>query len=332
MDHKTSHAIDIYRGFLAQYVIIAHLIPALFPGVLGVPGTLAVWAFFVTSGFLNFYSYTRGVSAISYYKKRILRLYPLLIVSFIAIVLIEGTWRIHDIYTLFPVVFWLEDHMPHNGVLWTIIIELQLYAMTPILALPLLKRSVSDRQLVFLLWLLPVVSIGMSVVASETYQGSFHLGERTFLSAIPMYFFGMALAKYHQENKGWPIFFQNKILWIVTLVLFVGVVLFRNSSWGVWDHLFAEGRFIAFSLTAMVLTAPAFLKFFSAQGLGVKLGQLTYEIYLFHGLMAYVMSVYIPKASAVTIILFFWVLPVFMSFGWEFIAKKIVLFSQGKKS
>jgi peptidoglycan/LPS O-acetylase OafA/YrhL len=179
---------------------------------------------------------------------------------------------------------------------------------------------------------LPIVSIGISVIVSEIYKGSLHLGERTFFSAIPMYFFGMALAKYHQHNKDWPKFFHSKMLWVLSGMLFIGILISRNSEAGIWDHLFAEGRFIAFLLTAGMLAAPAFLTFFSAQGIGVKLGQLTYEIYLFHGLMAYVMSVYIPQASAVTIILFFWVLPVLMSFGWDIFSKKIFLFSQGKKA
>lgn len=320
MDKDLTKAIDIYRGFLAQYVILAHVIPALFPGILGVPGTLAVWCFFVVSGYLNYMSLYRRPEAIPYFKRRIVRLYPLLIISFVVIAAIKASLLINDFYTLIPAAFWLKAHMPFNGVLWTIIIELQLYLLSPFIVSTLLKFPLKKSMILASSIILPLLSILISVLVSKAVTGSTDLDDRTFLSALPLYFFGMLLAQAYVREIKLEIF-KNALLPVIAICLFILVVTSRNSDLIGWQSLFLEGRYIPVLLTAFILNRVDLFRRFSYTGMPVRFGQLTYEIYLFHGLFAFMLYQITSSPVPAVILLFLWVLPVTTAFLYDFCSK-----------
>ncbi len=323
INNEQVKAIDVYRGMLAQYVIIAHVIPSLFGGVMGVPGTLAVWGFFVTSGYLNGLSLQRNPQALSYFKRRFIRLYPLLFLSFAVVALFLKSIFISDFYTLAPFIFWTKADMPNNGVLWTLIVELQLYILSPFVYALLAKSKIPDAMIKWSVFVLPLISIFMSAVASEIAIGTLDLDDRTVLSAFPMYFFGMLIAV--KGIDAFKDFFGHYVFAIASMVLFVVVVYFRNAGEGAWSHLSIEGRFIPFFLTAYVLSRYRGFSVFRDNGIFSKLGKLTYEIYLFHGLFAFILYQILPEHGAVLIVLFFWVLPVFAAFSYDYLRKKTQL-------
>ncbi|HBR68365.1 MAG TPA: hypothetical protein DEA55_03210 [Rhodospirillaceae bacterium] len=315
MDKDSTKAIDIYRGFLAQYIILSHLIPALFPKVLGVPGTLAVWCFFVISGYLNFTSLCRSPGAVDYFRRRIIRLYPLLIISFVTVTIFSGL-RINEIYTLIPAVFWIKGHMPSNGVLWTIVIELQLYLLTPALAVFLMRIPLKKWMVIASLAFAPALSILLSILASKVATGGIDLDDRTFLSALPFYFFGMVLGLARHQGLKIKAIGYNFIP-AVTALLFVIVVVSRNSDFIPWPSLFLEGRYIPVLLTGFLLSRPDLFRVFSDKGIFSRNGQLTYEIYLFHGLFAFIMYRFVAAPGYLMAIVCLWVLPLAAAFSYN---------------
>lgn len=130
--------------------------------------------FFFVSGMLIYQSYIRSKSTglISFYRKRILRIYPALIVCFIfsvSTLLLSGYLNFSDIFGS-KFLLWVAAQLSFfqfynpdllreygvgvlNGSLWTISVELQFYFLTPFLAL-LLKRSYKLFFLIFILSIL----------------------------------------------------------------------------------------------------------------------------------------------------------------------------------
>jgi peptidoglycan/LPS O-acetylase OafA/YrhL len=309
----TIKSVDIYRGLLAQYVILAHLIPALFPNILGIPGTLAVWGFFVTSGYLNALSLYANPATKNYFVRRAIRLYPLLFISYLVIGVFEHRLLINDIFTLFPFVLWIKGHMPYNGVLWTLVIELQLYLLTPFLFLILKKMPCYKNILLLSLFALPCLSIVASMAASHLLTGSIDMDDRTVFSAFPMYVFGMLLAS--SSKNGENLYFLGRE-WLLAIsgVIFIVVVINRNMPSVTWDSLFYEGRFIPFILTAYCLSSEKIFSFFDEAGIMSILGKLTYEIYLFHGLFVYILFKMFDQPNPFFMIMFFWLLPIGAAF------------------
>lgn len=318
--------IDLFRAFLCQYVIFAHLIPAVFPGVLGVPGTLAVWCFFVISGYLNFFSFRDSLTLREYYFKRFIRLYPLLFVSFAVVCLFEQTLFVNDAYTLLPALLDIKNKMPQNGVLWTIIVELQLYLLTPLLFSACQKIRIPAQIMPLCVILLAGLSVVLSYVFSKLIYGQVDFDDRMVFSAIPFYFFGLVLAQGHFR----PLVtkFSSWSPWLLlTVALFVLVILDRNNITDIhiagrsWESLFMEGRLIPFTASLLVILYPATLTWNTK--LLETIGKATYEIYLLHGLFIYVLYSYQPKDhSLIQILGFFWILPTLCGIAVHFLVSR----------
>lgn len=321
---QISNKIDLYRGFLCQYVIFSHLIPTLFPAILGTPGTLAVWCFFIISGYLNYYSYLNSNSVKEYFLKRMKRLYPLLFISYLVIAYIEKNPFINDLYTLVPAVIKVKESMPLNGVLWTIVIELQLYLLTPLLfqTWKILDRYRNTTPLKLVL-IFGACSIILAGASSRVIVRLYDFDDRMIFSAIPFYLYGMFIARngrhhYSITDK------ENKLFFMVALILFIFVVFTRNFG-GLWSHLFIEGRFVPFLMSAAILCYAGF----SVRARGVKnffvlLGKATYEIYLFHGFFVYFLYKVTPfENQKIWVVTFFWVLPVLFGLVFFGLTKKM---------
>lgn len=302
--------IDSYRGLLCQYVILSHLIPSLFPGILGIPGTLAVWCFFVVSGYLNFLSFKRSSSIKEYYFKRLKRLFPLLGCSYLIISVLEGTAYVNDFYTLFPGVINIKEYMPLNGVLWTIIIELQLYILTPLLYLFSQKIPLKNKSLLWIIIFSVLSSLMASIISSKLIMGHIDLDDRMLFSALPFYIFGFFLTRKDFTLSHTTLLFFK----MIALGLFLGVIADRNHliefPFFQGKSLFTYGRFIPLMVTSVVILS--FREKMNIKKMFVPLGKATFEIYLLHGLCAYLLGRYFPGERNTYIIIFFdWVLPVF---------------------
>lgn len=271
--------------------------------------------FFCVSGFLNYFSYYNSSSIKEYYFKRIKRLYPLLLISYLVISLFEKEIGINDIYTLFSFLLNIKNAPPRNGVLWTLIIELQLYLLTPLLynIMKYFKNVyISFLEIIFYLILI-ILSIGIN----SYYCGGLQLEDRTFFSAIPLYFFGITVAK----NR--DIYFSHKKLFSFysgfLLLIFCNVMTNFKQA---WLHTFIEGRLVPFLILIAILQYASckIPKIFTL--ILSYLGKMTFEIYLFHGLGIYFYR-YFHFTGLKYMVLFYWILPMIAAFLYVHFYRKI---------
>jgi peptidoglycan/LPS O-acetylase OafA/YrhL len=304
----TSLNIDIFRAFLAQWVILGHFCAKFLP-IPVVPGRLAVWCFFVLSGYLNMISFQRRlengkwVQAVrAYYISRFWRIYPLLMVSYVTVSLTIGSFRNDDLWVLFPMLYSPAGLQISNGVLWTIIIELQLYLLTPLLFY--VANSVKSWHWILLgaVSLLMVVQIPKLHV--EWFNNGSFIDDRTMLGNLGFYLFGMAIAAGGERVMN-TLPRVQRWLWIILVVLCISFLYRYNfRSTGIQ---FSRGPYIAVIASFLVLTCMAPLAY---KGITVFrfLGYYTYEIYVLHGLCLFLYR-QIGLSGAFNAALMWWALP-----------------------
>jgi len=183
---KTNN-LDLIRLFAALEVAISHSLSHLQVGNVNslflnflklFPG---VPIFFFISGFLISKSYENSISTKEYFKNRVLRIYPaLIVVSIIGIssVYFSGYFNTIDV-SIKKILIWFlgqttiiqfynPDFMREygvgvlNGSLWTISVELQFYIITPILYM--LFKIVNNKKNNTILYSLILISMAIHFV------------------------------------------------------------------------------------------------------------------------------------------------------------------------
>lgn len=271
---------DFIRVLLAFIVFIGHL------GVLSAsdklafledsPVEVAVFAFFIVSGFLIARSYERTTSLFRYAKKRFNRIVPgyLLVVFLCAILLsLVSTLSFTDYFSnpqVYKYLFWnsiflnfKEPSLPGvfgngavNGALWTLKIEVCFYICVPLIFL-LFGKNNKYRN----------ISLIILYFCSLAYLNYFEMtGKLAISRQIPgalCYFIGGMLI-YFNFNK----FIQYKnLLFIIAFIT-------------VWiDLIFNIKLFSPMMLSIIVLYIAYSFKFLNNFG---KYGDFTYGIYIFH--------------------------------------------------
>ena len=208
-----------------------------FSGNMETLGSLAVSVFFIISGYLITHSYLRSGDALDYVKKRVLRIFPALIVCVAICALIIGpivSTRDVAVYfshaapfrflanglmvlnqRMIPGVF---DTPPNttmlvNGPLWTLPVEFAMYLM--VLALGLM-RALKPARVPF------IMAAALYLFLHKADTGTFYMN-----GAVPQYFavkhalsFFMGMIFYLHRDRipyTWPLFFWVTALTLVTL-------------------------------------------------------------------------------------------------------------------
>lgn len=278
---------DFIRYVLAFVVAVAH-----FYGLTDTPrqgwwmtSGDAVSGFFVLSGFLVFRSFQRQPDWRRYARRRLCRVVP----PYLFIVLLcvvagafltewptadyltsEQTYR----YLLANVFFlnFLEPSLPGvfshnaltavNGALWTMKVELLLYATVPLVAACLRRwRPAVVLTAIFLLSFL--YAEGLDALYDATGNAVCLMLKRQFVSQLVYFYAGTAALLYFAP-------FQRNAKWLLPLALFVYIA---RHAWGCCAYLYP------FALAALIV-GTAFhvpcLRFAS------RVSNISYSIYLFH--------------------------------------------------
>jgi peptidoglycan/LPS O-acetylase OafA/YrhL len=280
MQDITKNNFDFIRVLLAFIVFIGHL------GYLSATDTLAflkhspveiaVFSFFIVSGFLIARSYERTSTLKSYAKKRFNRIVPgyLLVVILCTVFLsLVSTFSFTDYFgntQTYKYLFWnsifLNFKAPNlpgvfgngavNGALWTIKIELCFYVAVPLMFLFFGKNNKYRNTSLIVLYFL-----------SLAYLNYFEMTDKVVISRqIPgalCYFIGGMLIYFNFDK-----FIKHKhILFIIAFIT-------------VWiDLIFKIKLFSPMMLSIIVLYIAYSFKFLNNFG---KYGDFTYGIYIFH--------------------------------------------------
>ncbi|MFZ2502680.1 MAG: acyltransferase, partial [Nocardioides sp.] len=145
--------LDVLRGVAIALVMLRHAVPALFPGA----GVVGVVMFFTLSGFLitglltEEFARAGGVRLGDFYRRRVVRLAPALVVLVAGYVLVTVTWdplgeRSAVAETVLVALTWtgnlpLWSASPAMFHLWTLATEEQFYLLWPTVLLLGLRRG-----------------------------------------------------------------------------------------------------------------------------------------------------------------------------------------------
>ncbi|MDN3691113.1 acyltransferase [Chryseobacterium tructae] len=280
MQSITKNNFDFIRVLLAFIVFVGHL------GALSAsdkllflthsPVEVAVFSFFVVSGFLIARSYERSSSLKSYAKKRFNRIVPAyLLVVFLCATLLSlvSTLPFSEYFSntqVYKYLFWNSLFMNFkapwlpgvfgnqavNGALWTLKIEMCFYIAVPLMFLLFGKNNKYRTISLIVLYFLSLV-----------YLNYFEMTGKAALSRqLPgslCYFIGGMLLYFHFEK-----FIKHKnILFIIAIIT-------------VWiDLIFKIKLFSPIMISIIVLYIAYSFKFLNNFG---KYGDFTYGIYIFH--------------------------------------------------
>ncbi|WP_370897610.1 acyltransferase family protein [Chryseobacterium gossypii] len=280
MQDITKNNFDFIRVLLAFIVFLGHL------GTLSVskelaflehsPVEIAVFGFFIVSGFLIARSYDRTSTLSRYAKKRFNRIVPgyLLVVFLCAILLsLVSKYSFADYFSntqVYKYLFWnsifLNFKAPNlpgvfgngavNGALWTLKIEVCFYIAVPLMFLLFGKNNKYRNLSLIILYFLSLL-----------YLNYFRItGKEEFSRQIPgtlCYFIGGMLIYFNFDR-----FIKHKnVLFIIAIIT-------------VWiDLIFNIRLFSPMMLSIIVLYIAYSFKFLNNFG---KYGDFTYGIYIFH--------------------------------------------------
>ncbi|REC47038.1 acyltransferase family protein [Chryseobacterium pennipullorum] len=280
MQDITKNNFDFIRVLLAFIVFVGHL------GALSAseqltfltysPVEIAVFAFFIVSGFLIARSYERSSSLKSYAKKRINRIVPayLLVVFLCAILLsLVSTLSFSEYFgntQVYKYLFWNSLFMNFkapwlpgvfgnqavNGALWTLKIEMCFYISVPLIFLFFGKNNRYRNISLIILYFLSLI-----------YLNYFEMTEQASLSRqIPgslCYFIGGMFIYFNFDQ-----FIKHKNTLFIIAMLTVWIDLILNIK-----------LFSPMMISIIVLYIAYSFKFLNNFG---KYGDFTYGIYIFH--------------------------------------------------
>jgi len=280
MQSITKNNFDFIRVLLAFIVFVGHL------GALSdskqleflthSPVEVAVFSFFIVSGFLIARSYERSSSLKSYVKKRISRIVPAyLLVVFLCTVLLSlvSTLPLSDYFEnpqVYKYFFWnsifmnfMAPSLPGvfgneavNGALWTLKIEMCFYFVVPLIFLLFGKNNKYRNISLIILYFLSLVFLNYFEMA-----GKISISKQ--LPGSLCYFIGGMLGYFYFDQF---IKYKNTLLIIAIITVWIDLIL----------HI---KLFSPIMISIIVLYIAYSFKFLNNFG---KYGDFTYGIYIFH--------------------------------------------------
>lgn len=267
-------SLDGLRGLAACTVVIAHFEnqTKFLGGILNGAGQLGVMLFFVLSGFLMGRLYLHQTvstsSVLRFFRKRAARVFPL----YFAVVLASYAWtqlsgQVRPAFSITDKNIW--EHVLFwrgTSVLWTIPVEVQFYALFPILWFIFAKRK---NEIVIWLALL------MAVVAALGFPQT-----PVLLHRLPFFLLGVGVSLLPAPRASTSIDFLFAVSLIGFFLMFPGIrELIGMPRGGLWG----SSVYMAFmpALLLAALWSPLADRVLGSAP-GKFLGDISYSIYLLH--------------------------------------------------
>ena len=330
-DISQANSFDFFRLLFAFSVFVAHFDVLTYNTFwFPISAGMGVSGFFIISGFFITRSYYRSKNLGDYTAKRIRRIVPayMLIVVVCAVLLsllsslsLQEYFSNKDFFRYLaanisflnfiqptlPDVF-TNNPLPYvNGALWTIKVEICLYACVPILALFIKKKPA------FLFVFLYIFSfffvLYMNFLAEKTGNNLYEILSRQFLGQIRFFISGVALLFYFdwlKQNKKWLLPISIIIIISRYFVSFQAIDLFYP---------------IAFAVTIIL-----FAYIFSGLKILTRFGDYSYGLYLFHFPVIQIITHFgwLKNSPALLFLLCFGVTFLLSCLSWHFLEKRVL--------
>ncbi|HEY4399966.1 MAG TPA: acyltransferase family protein [Lactobacillaceae bacterium] len=296
--HRYIRGFDGLRALAVVGVMSFHLWPTkLSGGWLGVPLFFVLSGYLITDLLIQEFDRTGAIAPWSFYKRRLWRLYPALLVmlmltAFIIIVFVPDL-----IYQLRPSVltnlgyvynFWAIDNgasyfqqfggqMPFTH-LWSLSIEGQFYLVWPFIVWVLLKFKLPKEWVALGLFIVAVMSaIVMAILYNPTDINRVYYGTDTRVFAILV---GTGLAfGYSSQLVGMK--WRNWFIWSVFASTIVLLIMLDGTGWGTYSGGMFLATIILGALIAVVVPNTSTLSTFLEIPILKYLGQRSYSLYLY---------------------------------------------------
>ena len=280
------NSVDIIRYYLSFAVLFAHFAELTqTKNYFLTPSYTAVGGFFVLSGFLVFLSYTKSQSLLQYFKRRMARILPpyffIVILCAVAGVFISDL-SVCDYFTSSQ--FWsyfasnmlfanfLQPSLPGvfennvmsavNGSLWTMKIEVMLYASIPIVAVLLLRKHKS--WVLLLIYMLSYAyKLWMGYLYYKTGEDIYRILQRQVGGQMMFFYSGAAILLYFN-------YFQKYIKPLFS----IASIIMLASFWVTWFEIIEP-----LCLAILIIGFAYNCNYFSWMR---KYDNIAYGIYLFH--------------------------------------------------
>lgn len=265
-----------FLRFLAIICIANSHLDALYPvPALGTGGSIGNALFFMLSGYGLFLSQNSQKSFFPWYRQRIVRIYPaLLIATFLLIVVAQSAWRTLDLFSYVKLFVWPTDY-------W-FIAALMIYYVIFFIIL----KSQNYRYFLFGIFILtiPYVYFYLTVVDLSSYsiEGP---GYFKWIFYLQTMFFGGYLAG--KKSFTGSSFVKEGLTLILLIGIYYGILILMSKFGGWWFQvithllmfpiLFFSLRFSQSNAITSVMRA----KYIGAAISLISL--MTLEIYLIHG-------------------------------------------------
>jgi peptidoglycan/LPS O-acetylase OafA/YrhL len=283
--HFQLYGQNVVADFIVQKILVY------FPGV---P------IFFTMSGFLIFSSFDRRKDLKVYSVNRFLRLYPALWLSFLVTFAILFFFRFITLGSIFTggILSWIVGQISFfqfftpvalrgyglgnpNGSLWTIVVEIQYYALVPVLHY--MFRKFQTNWNFFLLTLI-FASLFVNIFFGATVESGSITGKLIGVTLLPYLFYFLLGAIVYNNYERLSRFFENRAL-IAGACYFSFYIFFSLVA-----KLYYPGYWVNFFgfLNCILLTWFVFSIAFSSTELSHKLlreNDLSYGLYIYHGIV-----------------------------------------------
>lgn len=282
----------IVRGLASVSVVYWHLygyleIQNYWASFLIIPGRLAVWIFFMMSGYLIGHGliygrYEKSIKGlVRFYFNRLLRIYPIfIVVSLISLLIADTSYSIDAAFLFreFMMVQWNHNYQL-NGVFWTLGVEAQLYLIAPLL--------IYSTQLVFsrgLSWAVAMYLIVLFILWLYSKSDAFLSWDlRNVMGGITHFAIGIAGAAFKKQIA---LMGSSKYAFISALAIVLILIGYFNHNYSINMKMTLVSNLIGIGLIVMhvileerKLMLNIFLKIL------LILGVLSYGTYAWHGVL-----------------------------------------------
>lgn len=318
------------RGIAALWVVVFH-----FFGDLDIPiikniikqGYVSVDIFFVLSAFVLTIAYqNKFKNAIQYndfitfYKKRINRIYPAYLLSLLIMMIVSGSTLKQFIINFgLTQTFFDRDGIILNIVYWSLSTEWICYLIFPFLLL-IINNLSKNKLLIIILFgiilrfslpFLPDMAIGVEKFRHHPPGANFTIGINALIRTISCYFIGIGLALYPLKNK------SNMNIYIFTILSILSLAHPKG--------VFLTPIFVAMIIKYLHIDENNLIGKLLSNRVVYFLGEISYSLYLFHMIFVYI-GLYVFESNFWNTVLWLILSIIISTITYHLIEKKVKFF------
>lgn len=265
----------ILMGYAIIVIALYHLniiVPCHIPYIKGIVrmGWYGVDIFLFLSGWGLYKSLSKGPNLTSYYKRRLLRIFPAYIITIIAFSYIDEYSLIEIIIKSSIISFWFGD----TSILWYIPSIIAFYVFSPLLYKWVNNR---ERSIIPICITMPFV-LTCWAIKEDLWGWRIDDLRYLFLARIPIFCFGMLIASKKITINKWIY----KIMPLLTFAIFVIMMYVDRIDIYTKPFLWMIAFFLTIPISLTVIQLLNIFKSVCIQNLFHYCGIISLEIYLIH--------------------------------------------------